>query len=75
MQTKMAKTEIAIYVADAEAQKFVLFQQYYEPFTTMINSGVFTIKNGSATLHFDNNGILQAINRSDILYSRRFSTP
>lgn len=66
--------QIAVYVADEEAQKFLLFQQYYEPFTVLLDSGVFNIRNGSAILHFDNEGTLQAINRADVLYSRRHTS-
>ena len=65
--------KIAVFVADADAEKFLLFQEYYEPFTAMVDSGVFSIRNGSAIMHFDNDGVLQAINRADVLYSRRHS--
>ncbi len=63
--------KIAVYVADQEAGKFLLFQQYFEPFSIMIDADLFSIRNGSATLHFDSNGTLQTINRADVLYSRR----
>lgn len=66
-------TKIAVYIPDEDAQKFLLFQQYYDIFTLMVESGVFDIKNGSAALHFDKNGELLAINRADILYSKRHS--
>lgn len=64
-------TKIAVYIPDEDAQKFLLFQQYYDVFSLMVESGVFDIKNGSAALHFDKNGELLAINRADILYSKR----
>jgi len=63
--------KIAVYIPDSEAQKFLLFQEYFEPFSIMIESDVFSIRNGSAILHFDSNGTLQTINRADVLYSRR----
>jgi len=63
--------QIAVYVADQEAAKFLLFQEHFEPFSIMLDADLFSIRNGSATLHFDNNGTLQTINRSDVLYSRR----
>ena len=74
----MAEIEkVAVYVADADAAKFILFQQHFEPFSVMLDCGVFDIRNGSAILHFDQNGTLQAVNRADVLYSRRhqLSTP
>lgn len=65
--------EVAVYMLDEDAQKFMLFQQYYEPFSIMVNRGVFSIRNGSASLHFDQEGILKNIERFDVLYDRRFS--
>jgi len=63
--------KIPIYIADDEAVKFLLFQEYYETFMVLINSRVFDVRNGSVTLNFDKNGTLKTINRSDILYSYR----
>lgn len=63
--------QIAVYIPDEEAAKFLLFQEHFEPFSIMLDANLFTIRNGSATLHFDSSGTLQAINRSDVLYSRR----
>lgn len=67
--------KIAVYIPDNEASQFLLFQQYFEPFSLCVDNGVFDIRNGSAILHFDANGTLQAINRADVLYSRRHSYP
>ncbi len=63
--------KIAVFIPDQEAQQFLLFQQHFEPFSIMIEANLFSIRNGSATLHFDSSGTLQTINRSDVLYSRR----
>lgn len=63
--------KIAVFIPDQEAQQFLLFQQHFEPFSIMIDANLFSIRNGSATLHFDSSGTLQTINRSDVLYSRR----
>jgi hypothetical protein len=66
--------KIAVYIPDEEAKKFLLFQEYYQEFCLLIDSGVFKIRNGSAVIHFDKRGEIKAINRSDILYSSRFDT-
>jgi len=63
---------IALYIPDEDAKKFLLFQEYYDIFTTMVEHGAFKVKNGSVTMHFDKRGGLKAINRADILYSSRF---
>lgn len=67
--------KIAVYIPDQEAAQFLLFQEHFEPFSIMIDAEIFAIRNGSATLHFDSNGTLQTINRSDVLYSKRHSYP
>lgn len=66
------ETKIAIYIPDEEAKKFILFQKYFDPFSLLVEKKVFEQKNASISLHFDNQGILQSINREDILYSKRF---
>jgi hypothetical protein len=62
---------IAIFVPDAEAKKFLAFQEHYDTFMLLLESGVFEVHNGSVTLHMDKHGSIKAINRSDVLYSAR----
>lgn len=62
---------IAIYVPDEEAKKFLLFQEHYDEFCLLLESGVFDVRNGSVTLHMDKQGSIKAINRLDVLYSAR----
>lgn len=64
--------KIALYVPDAEAKLFLKFQEHYENFCLLLESGVFDVQNGSVTLHMDKNGAIKTINRSDVLYSARF---
>ena len=72
--SKKTMDKVAIFVPDSEAKQFLLFQQYFEPFTTLVDAGVFHIRNGSAVLHFDSEGVLQLVNRADVLYSRKHHT-
>lgn len=65
------KPNIAVYLPDADAEQFLLFQQHRETFTTLLESGVFEVRGGSVVLHFDRHGILQNIGRADTLYSRK----
>ena len=67
----METNNITVFVTDDVARKFVLFQKYYEPFSILIDRKVFDQKNCAITLHFDANGILQNIQRADVLFSRR----
>lgn len=71
----MNEVKIPIFIADEEAKKFILFQQYYEKFCLLVESGAFSVKNGSVALHFDKNGDLLTIQRADVLYSKRYSLP
>lgn len=63
--------KIALYVPDEEAKLFLKFQEHYETFCLLHESGVFDVRNGSVTLHMDKEGSIKAINRSDVLYSER----
>lgn len=63
---------VTILLPEEEAKKWMLFQQYYEVFSTLVDKKVFETVNGSAMLHFDASGTLQSITRNDILWSRRF---
>ena len=62
---------VSIFISTPEMVHWKLFNEYYEPFTVMLNAGVFSIKNGSVALHFDHSGTLQTIQRADTLYSRK----
>jgi len=67
----MSEKDIPIYVADEEAAKFLLFQQHYDVFCLLLEAHVFDVRNGSVTMHMDNDGAIKAINRLDVLYSHR----
>lgn len=62
---------ITLFVSEEEAKKFIEYQKNYSMFNLLLEKGVFAIKNGSAVLNFDNEGILQNIQRADFLYSRK----
>jgi len=65
------KIEIAVYLADEDAQKWMLFQEHYELFCLLLKRGVFNQKNAAISLHFDQDGLLSTIQRADFLYSRK----
>ncbi len=64
--------QVTILIPEQKSKKWLLFNQNYETFSIMLDKGVFNVKNGNVVLHFDNNGMLQTIERADILYSKRF---
>lgn len=63
--------EVTILLPEEEAKKWMMFQRYYDMFSLMVDRGVFEQKNCSISLHFDHNGILQTIQNSGFLYSRK----
>jgi hypothetical protein len=64
--------KIPIYAPDDEAKKFILFKQYFETFSILLEKGVFEQKSAAITLHFDHLGVLQSVRRADSLYEKRF---
>lgn len=67
--TEPIPTIIPVFIPDADAKKFLVFQEHYDLFTLMLEKGVFKQKNAAITLNFDSNGTLQTIQRSDFMYS------
>lgn len=65
----MKQIEVAVYLPDEEAKKFLLFQQHYEVFKLLLDKGVFNQKGAAITLHFDPMGSIKTIQRQDLLYS------
>ena len=63
------KIAVAVYLPDAEAQKFLEFKRYYEIFEAMSAAGVFDIKYGKAILNFQA-GILQTITKEEVAFKR-----
>ena len=61
-----------IEISDAEAKKWLLFQEHYRIFDLLIEADVFVQRSAAVTLHFDNKGVLQTIERRDTIYSSRF---
>lgn len=64
----LVKTMLEINLVNAEV---LVPQKYYEMFMVMLNNKVFEQKNAAITLHFDQTGILQTIQRADFLYSKK----
>jgi hypothetical protein len=71
-KTQMDKIEVAVYLPDEDAKKFLLFQQHYDLFSLLLERGVFDQTKSSIILDFDHHGTLQSIRRNDFLYARQF---
>ena len=67
----MAEDQITILLTTPEAILFRDFQQFHQTFALLCTKGVFDMRNGSVTLHFDQNGTIQKIDRHDSLFDAR----
>jgi len=65
---------IKIDISEEDARLFLEFQRNYENFLTLIKSGVFNVKNGNATIHFDKDGTLKEITLHTISYKKGITT-
>jgi hypothetical protein len=61
---------IKIELSEADAKLFLDFQKNYETFSTLLQAGVFNIKNGNAVVNFDRDGILREISLHTVGYKR-----
>lgn len=70
MSDKDNKTEeIGVYMLPEDAKLFLEFQRHYAVFSLMVSKKVFDQRGAAVTLHFDPQGFLKGITRSDVLYS------
>lgn len=58
---------VVISLTPQEAAMFTEFRRSQDVFMTLLKVGVFDIKGGNVTLHFDADGALRQIDRKDTL--------
>lgn len=63
--------QVTIYLSTPEAELFRSYQQFHQTFQLLCSKGVFDVKSGSVTMHFDANGFIQKIERHDNLFDAR----
>lgn len=61
-----------VELTDADAQLFIEFQKNYNTFSTLLQSGMFGIRNGNATVNFDKDGVIREINFHVVGYKKGF---
>jgi len=62
---------IPVFMPDDEVKKFLVFQQFYQPISILVENGVFEQKNATILLDFDKDGELKGIRRHDYLFTVR----
>lgn len=65
------QNDVTIILSTPEAHLFRDFQQFHTTFALLAQKGVFDVKGGSVTLHFDAQGLIQKIERHDSLFDSR----
>jgi hypothetical protein len=65
--------DVTIYLSDEDAVKFKQFMANYDKIKVLLDSGALNQKSASISLNFDHNGILQTVQRADLLYSKKFA--
>lgn len=63
--------KIPVYIPDEDAKKFLVFQQYFEPISILLDAKVFEQRNATILIDFDKDGVLRSVRRQDFLYSFR----
>lgn len=63
---------ISVFLTKEDSELFIAFQQHHDTFKTLHDTGVFEVRNGSATLNFNSNGTLTDINCNIKVYKKGF---
>jgi len=61
--------KIPIYVLDAEAKQFLVFQEHYEVFSAMQEADALSVGWGKVTLNFAH-GMLQNVVKEEVAWRR-----
>lgn len=61
--------QTVIYLPNADARQFIIFQQRFAVFNLLEQAGVFTIKYGKAVLNFAE-GELRTITKEEVIYRK-----
>lgn len=68
----MTEQLIKVELTEHEAKAFVEFQKHYKDFMALHEGGVFNIRNGRATLHFDTNGSMVQVDFELVGFKKGF---
>lgn len=63
--------EIPVFMSASEVERFKLFMRHYNVFQELLEAKVFEVKNGSATMDFNQEGDLMDIKINVVAYKRK----
>lgn len=64
---------IKIELNPVECELFKQFQRYHDDFKTLVDSGLFNVRNGSVIVNFNHEGQLSTVEIHQHTYRRRVS--
>lgn len=66
----MEKSLTSVSLTDEDARLFLLFREHQNDFLTMVESGVFKVRNGVAILNFNSDSQLTQIDFNIVRYKK-----
>lgn len=60
--------QLTIFLTPIEVDLFKSFREHQTDFMLLKSNGIFDVKNGSMTIHFDAEGIVRKIETNKILF-------
>lgn len=67
---KKAEKKTAVYLTCQEAERFKIFQQFYDEFDLMVRNGVFGFISGDVVISRDEHGKIRKIKKEEITFKR-----
>lgn len=64
------QNKVIVELTEFDAKLFLEFQKNYNIFSTLVQSGVFNIRNGNATINFDKDGVIREIDFHIVGYKK-----
>jgi hypothetical protein len=58
--------DTTVFLSPKDAELFKAFCEHYSDFLILKENGIFDVKNGNMTLHWNNEGILQKVEVNNI---------
>ena len=55
-----------------EAERYKEFCRHYKNMNVLLKSGFFSTKNGSIIAHFNNDGVINSLQKSEVVYTDKF---
>lgn len=59
---------VVVNLSPADSLLFVEFRRRQDIFAELVKGGVFDLRSGSATIHFDADGILRKIEKNEVVF-------